>query len=375
MVHSRGMECCNIDGMELFAKNLPDADMKRQVDTTRSESENEMNPVRKNRAPEDPTPSNLKIPRELAAEFENPEKTNDDEVHPELEQAYKDTERALQRMLSAAIAFCDGIISDGQLRAVRELLREQELRLTRLEGKYTPPFIDESPVPAVIQDPQIVTAPPIQREPESIPIDLPINPPASRGELTGMLLSLDQKLARLEEDFRQGRVNNSQYRAIQKHYIEQKEVAKRLRQTHPDSDRWKVVLEEGKTSFLLQLNEAAVRSIAFYDLKSRERIFLEGDVPIDAEEAIALLGTFSATEVEPQTGRMVATHADDGTALVLIPGRYTVALVSFSQDPPGWQVRALREVHRNFEAANRVALERGERRSLIFPNMERFFKS
>jgi hypothetical protein len=135
------------------------------------------------------------------------------------------------------------------------------------------------------------------------------------------------------------------------------------------------VLEEGKTSFLLQLNEAAIRYVALFDLKSHQRIFSQGDVPVDAEQAIALLGTFSSTEYDLRTGRMVATHADDGSSLVLIPGRYTAELVSFSQDPPGWQVRALREVHRNFEAANRNALDRGKRSALIFPNLERFFKS
>jgi hypothetical protein len=361
--------------MDLLAKDLPDADLKRRVDTTRNEIENDVNHERKGKAHEDPTPLNLKIPEELASEFEGIEKAEDENVHPELEQAYKETERALQRMLSAAIAFCDGIISAGQLRAVRELLREQELRLTRLEGKYTPPFVEDTPVHAVIQDPEIVTAPPVKKDPDLVPKELPINPPASPSELTGMLISLDQKLARLEQDYRQGRVNSSQYRAIQKHYMEQKEVASRLRQTHPDSDRWKVVLEEGKTSFLLQLNEAAVKCVAFYDLKSHERIFDQGEMPLDAEEAISLLGTFSSSEIDNHTGRMVATHADDGTALVLIPGRYTAALVTFSQDPPGWQVRALREVHRNFEAANRPALERNQRNSLIFPNIERFFKS
>jgi hypothetical protein len=361
--------------MELFSKDLPDADMRRQVDTTRNKKEEEDSRERTHKTHEDHTPLNPKPPKESLSEISKTEPVELEDVHPELEQAYKETERALQRMLSAAIAFCDGIISAGQLRAVRELLREQELRLTRLEGKYTPPFIEEPPAHAVIQDPEIVTTHPIQKEKEAQPLELPINPPTSSKELTGMLISIDEKLSRLEQDYRQGRVNSSQYRAIQKHYMEQKEVATRLRHTHPDSDRWRVVLEEGKTSFLLQLNEAVVRSVAFYDLNSRERIFSQGDIPLDAEEAIALLGTFSASEEEPNTSRMVATHADDGTALVLIPGRYTAALVSFSQDPPGWQVRALREVHRNFEAANRVALEKGHRRSLIFPNMERFFKS
>jgi hypothetical protein len=48
--------------------------------------------------------------------------------------------------------------------------------------------------------------------------------------------------------------------------------------------------------------------------------------------------------------------------------------VAFSDEPPGWQVRALREVLRNFEAANNVALDRGERKALVFPNLNRFFR-
>jgi hypothetical protein len=194
-------------------------------------------------------------------------------------------------------------------------------------------------------------------------------------ELSDMLTSLDQKIAQLEDDHKQGRINVAQYRAIRRHYKEQREVALRLRQAHPDSERWKVVLKEGKTTFLLQLNEAAVRCVAFYDLKSRKLIFTQGEIPDEADDAISLLGTFSASESGPKTGRMMATRADDGTALVLIPGRYTAALVSFSQDPPGWQVRALREVHRNFEAANRAALDRGERRVLVFPDLRRFVRS
>ena len=51
---------------------------------------------------------------------------------------------------------------------------------------------------------------------------------------------------RLEQDFQQGRINASQYRAIYRHYMEQREVALRLREKYPDSDRWRVVLEEGK---------------------------------------------------------------------------------------------------------------------------------
>ncbi|NIM92512.1 MAG: hypothetical protein GTO18_02195 [Anaerolineales bacterium] len=353
-----------------MSKDLTEAETQRPVDTGHSTSSRD----------------HAGITRE--DEFSSDHETRIDErykLDPELEEAYKSTERALQRMLSAAIAFCDGAISAGQLRAVRELLREQELRLAKLEGRYTPPFVDEEPSPGLITDPEVITAPPPKREKPPSAIEMLPSEPAmgiealesmrERTELDEMLDSLDQKIARLEEDFQKGTVNAAQYRAIRKHYLEQREVATRLRQTHPESDRWRVVLEEGKTSFLLQLNEAAVRCVAFYDLRNRSLLFSQGEMPMDAEDAVSLLGTFSASEFNPRTGRMVATHADDGTALVLIPGKYTAALVSFTQDPPGWQVRALREVHRNFEAANRSALKRGERRALIFPNLRRFFKA
>lgn len=291
-------------------------------------------------------------------------------VSPELEAAYKHTERALQRLLSSAIAFCDGAISAGQLKAVRELLREQEIRLAQLEGKYTPPFTNIAPPAAPGQDPEIINAPPLSEDSSKAPIaKLP-----ESDEISEILISLERKIERLEDDYKQGRVNSSQYGAIKRHYTEQREVAIRLQQTHPDSDRWKVVLEEGKTTFLLQLNEAAVRCVAFYDAKSGKLIFTQGNIPDEADDAISLLGNFGASKFNPSSGRMLATHADDGTALVLIPGRYTSALISFSQDPPGWQVRALREVHRNFEAANKTALERGERRALVFPNLQRFVR-
>jgi len=289
---------------------------------------------------------------------------------PELEAAYKLTERALQRLLSSAIAFCDGAISAGQLKAVRELLREQEIRLAQLEGKFTPPFADMAPQDVAGRDPEIFNAPPLSEASSVIPIaKLP-----ESDEIGEILKSLERKIIRLEDDFREGRVNSAQYGAIKRHYTEQREVAIRLQQTHPDSDRWKVVLEEGKTTFLLQLNEAAVRCVAFYDAKSGKLIFTQGEIPDEADDAISLLGNFGASKFNPTSGRMLATHADDGTALVLIPGRYTSALISFSQDPPGWQVRALREVHRNFEAANKTALERGERRALVFPNLKRFVR-
>jgi hypothetical protein len=281
-------------------------------------------------------------------------------------------------MLSAAIAFCDGLISAGQLRAVREMLKEKELKLVDLEGTSKAPFRQEEPQvqPEPLEpDRSQVEAKPKTQENTPVAPAFGSRPRGSiNQELEQMLAHLDDKIARLETDFQQGRINASQYRAIRRHYVEQHEVAIRLHQTNPGSDRWRVVLEEGKTSFLMQLNEAECRCIAFYDIGSRDCIFVQGDLPAEAEEAMRFLSTFGQPASETPSGRMFATQTDDGINLLLIPGRYTAALVAFSDEPPGWQVRAIREVLRNFEAANQKMLDQGERNALVFPNLDRFFR-
>lgn len=284
-------------------------------------------------------------------------------------------ERARQRLLSAAIAFCDGLISAGQLRAVREMLREAELRMSKLEGEDRAPFVEPESEPVVATSPAAgpVEPLPTQSEPAFSPKESATA--AIDAELESMLAHLDDKITQLEADFQQGRINASQYRAIRRHYVEQHEVALRLHQANPQSDRWRIVLEEGKTSFLMQLNEAECRCIALYDISSRECILSQGELPEEADQAMRFLSTFGQPASEQATGRMFATQTDDGANLLLIPGRYVASLVAFSDEPPGWQVRALREVLRNFEAANQSALSRGERKSLVFPNLDRFFRN
>jgi hypothetical protein len=311
------------------------------------------------------------------------------EESPELQDARERLARARQRMLSAAIAFCDGLISPGQLRAVRELLKEQEARITKLTGEVPPPFIDSRPVappsPAVQAEPL-----PLQPDPNSQsrksdleaadedqefePVQVRTAATGADPELEALLNHLDDKIAHLERDYQQGRINASQYRAIRRHYLEQHEVALRLHQANPRSDRWKIILEEGKTSFLMQLNEAECRCIAFFDIANRSQIYVQGDLPEAAEEAMRFLSTFGHGAGNQPSGRMFATQTEEGDNLLLIPGRFTAALVVFNDEPPGWQVRALREVQRNFEAANHSALERGERKSLVFPDLGRFFR-
>lgn len=292
-------------------------------------------------------------------------------VDPAVQRAREQLALARERMLSASLAFCDGTISAGQLRAVRELLREKDTHLAQLEGAKAPVFVDDRPAEA---EAELISEGTLTERSikETLSLELQTE---DTPEMMEMLQALDEKLDRLEDDFEHGRINASQYRAIRRHYQEQREVALRLKQSHPSSDRWRVVLEEGRTTFLMQLNEAMCTSVALFDLNSRLRIFLQGEMPPAAEEAMGLLRTFGPPRKESGPGRMLATHLDDGSCLLLIPGRFTAVLAVFSQDPPGWQVRALREVLLNFEAANRAALRKSQQEKLVFPDLHRFVKA
>lgn len=291
---------------------------------------------------------------------------------PELREALDLLRLAQERFLHAAIAFCDGSISAGQLRAARELLRERELKVTKMQGQEPVPFVQEEPVPTPSQPAEMVATSGLLEgaSPQELTPSDDVVP-----ELAGKIAQLDQKIARLEKEYQQGIINNAQYRAIRKHYLEQREVAMRFGEKFPESTRWRAILEEGKTTYLMQLHEAACIGIGFYDVEKRDRIFIEGDIPQAAEASMTLLGTFGKGENDTTSGRVFATQTDDGLALLLVPGRFTLCLAVYSQAPPTWQVGALREVHRNFEAANQATLKRGTTHNLVFPDLSRFIKS
>jgi hypothetical protein len=303
-------------------------------------------------------------------------------------------QKARQRLYSAAIAYCEGHISAGQLRAVRELLRDHEQHYAEKGEVILPPFIEELSandevdiqaesaevdIQAEIAESLDAAEPPIQPiaplEPQKLAARLSESADDPDDPMQEKLETLEKKLVRLEEDIHAGRINPSQYQAVSKHYEEQRTVAIRLRDRHPGSDQWRVVLEDGKTNFLMQIHEAVCYGVAFCEYKSHELLYLEGRLPDRSTESISFLGAFGGPVAGDHSERMYATQSEDGTTLLLIPGKYSAALVAFSKEPPEWQARALREVHRNFEYANRTTFERGLTRSLVFPNLSNFIRS
>jgi hypothetical protein len=300
-------------------------------------------------------------------------------------------QKARERLYTAAIAFCEGQISEGQLRALRELLREHEQHFVELGEINVPPFIDDldfGDVPLEAVKDEIESAAAIAPEttseiPDShsvstpMPEPIPQTPPHEDQDqsIREKLDTLEKKIQRLQDDIQKGRINPAQYRALQRHYEDQHSIAVQLHKKHPDSDRWRVILEDGKTSFLMQVNEAICYGISCFEYETQRILFHEGRMPKESETGTGFLGAFSGPMPEDKTEHMFSTQTEDGTSMLLIPGKYSTVLAAFSKEPPVWQARALREVHRNFEYINRATLRDGTDRPLVLPNLSNFMRS
>ncbi|MGD8554967.1 MAG: hypothetical protein PVJ32_05975, partial [Anaerolineales bacterium] len=88
-------------------------------------------------------------------------------TNPKILAAEARLEQARQQLLSAAIAFGDGLISEGQLKAVRELLREREQRYERIASIES----EKEPV-APFHKPQTAQEPPPTEEEKVPPFEL-----------------------------------------------------------------------------------------------------------------------------------------------------------------------------------------------------------
>jgi len=96
-------------------------------------------------------------------------------LNPELDAAIKRLRTARTQFISAAIAFCDGLISDGQLRATRELLREKEILVEQLAKGDEIPIIEEPLPEGPPQELEVVDTGPLETEVEvdlTLPEDL-----------------------------------------------------------------------------------------------------------------------------------------------------------------------------------------------------------
>jgi hypothetical protein len=245
-----------------------------------------------------------------------------------------------------------------------------------------PPLVipAESPVrpapPAPVDAPDALepSAPKTRGGPVSTPIPSLIATTEDRLQAEGALTRLREKTMQVANDFASGKINRVQFSSLYTHYNEKIIIIERMLARDPNSQAWQSVARPGHTTFLKQHYEAHTLAFSIYDYTSFEPITVQGGTPMPEGAITQILQALrlvrqSRTDLKPLSRKISV-----GNWLVIVPGVYTVAIALYSLEPAVYQIKIARDLHLDFERANRHALERGIRQpeQLVFPHRALF---
>ncbi len=224
---------------------------------------------------------------------------------------------------------------------------------------------------------------PQTRNVQNIPIPQQITGVEERLQAEEALEQLRQKTAQIANEFAEGKLNRAQFTAMYASYNERRVIIERLLARDPGTLAWQPVARPGHTSFLRQHFEARVLSYAIYSHGSDDPgqpLTSQGPMPLSPQTIKPILTALNVM-LQTHTGdrplSSLRKPVDGGRWITIVPGKHTTAIALFSLEPSAQQFTRVQDLHRDFERANHVALERGIRLpdQLVFPHRALFEKS
>ncbi len=177
-----------------------------------------------------------------------------------------------------------------------------------------------------------------------------------------------QKMESVARDFSEGRINRAQFNAVYGHYSERRAIIQRLMERNPQNDAWKQVAAPGHTGFLKSHFEAHPQFYVVFRHRHPYPLATEGEeTPKVREQVGKMLRVLWHMDSIPRGG-LARKSMGNGQWLVLASGEHAVTFVVFSLQPSAAQQTLVRDLHADFERANRLALmrEQGPER-MVFP--------
>lgn len=171
----------------------------------------------------------------------------------------------------------------------------------------------------------------------------------------------------LTREYAHGKLNAAQFNALYKHYTDKRALIQRLIERNPQGDVWRTVAEKGHTAVLR--DQFGARPLYYVVFRRGERypLLAQGKVSYKAAQRIySLLQVLWA--MENWRKGLAQKAIGDGAWLLLAIGEESFTLALYFLQPSTWQVNTLRELHDDFERANRVSLVRGlPPEKMVFP--------
>jgi hypothetical protein len=244
---------------------------------------------------------------------------------------------------------------------------------------------EASPVRPAAPDTITPAAPIVPQARATMTINIPqqITGVEERLQAEEALEKLRQKTAQVANEFAEGKINRAQFTAMYAYYNERRVIVERLLARDPGTQAWQQVVRPGHTSFLRQHFESRPLAYTIFSLGADDvdkPITSQGSIvppPEVIKPILTALAVLLRTHSNAKPLSPLRKAIDNGRWLTIVPGRYTVAFTLFSLEPSVQQFTRVVDLHRDFERANRVALERGNRlpEQLVFPHRALFEKA
>jgi hypothetical protein len=239
------------------------------------------------------------------------------------------------------------------------------------------PVRPPSPLPPSQPTEQLAPQP---RSTQSIAIPQSVTGVEERLKAEEALEHIRQRTAEIANEFAEGKLNRAQFTAMYTHFNEKRVIIERLLARDPDTQAWQSVARPGHTTFLRQHFEARVTAYTIYDNGIVEPAnYISSGGSTDqalsiAQPILTALNVLLKTRTTSKPLRALRRQMEDGQWIAIIPGTYTSAIAVFSLEPSNNQFERVVDIHRDFERANRMALERGVRLpdQLVFPHRALF---
>ena len=170
------------------------------------------------------------------------------------------------------------------------------------------------------------------------------------------LESIRAKLDRLVEEFSTGQINRTQFHQVYDRYQRQIMAIEQLI-AEEDPTAWQDALTEGEDTIHIRRRlTAQPLGLGIYDNESGVPIEALGEFAVETDQIAAILTSYRSAATQVLPAGLRSAQMENGLWLCFVPGELSTLVALFSLEPADSQLRALQQMHRDFESANRAAL-------------------
>lgn len=186
----------------------------------------------------------------------------------------------------------------------------------------------------------------------------PTSPPTNPAEAQEYIRKVRTKIQHLAERFAEGGLNRRQFEELYEHYQNEIQQVEFFLVENPGGEDWKNLISEGQSVMIRRRHKARLVGYSIYENLSGMPLKTAGEFGVDPALFVPMLFAYQSATEEIFGARLRSTQIEGGKWLCFVPGSWSTTLALFNLEPAGKQLQVMEEVHKLFEAANKVHLLR-----------------